>query len=82
MKVISRGILPEEQLYRTSCSNCKSILEYQKKEAQIITDRNEVCYVLVCPVCSHSIYISSQALIPSTSTTYDTDFRDRPYSPK
>ena len=81
MKVISRGSLPEDQLYRTSCSNCKSVLEYQKKEASIVTDRNEVSYVLVCPVCSHSIYISSQALIPST-TTYDTDFRDRPYNPK
>lgn len=82
MKVISRGILPEEQLYRTCCYNCKSILEYQKKEARIVTDRNEVSYVLVCPVCSHSIYISSQALITSTTTTYDTDFRDRPYNPK
>lgn len=58
MKVISRGSLPEDQLYRTSCSNCKSVLEYQKKEARIVTDRNEIVYIIVCPVCSKDIVLS------------------------
>lgn len=80
MKVISRGKIPEEQLYRTSCQNCKSILEFHKHETQVLTDRNDVVYILVCPVCSKDIVLS--VLKPVVSIVENTDFRDRPYSPK
>lgn len=79
MKVISRGTPPELQTYTTSCGKCRSILEFQKNEARVISDRNDICYVLACPVCSNEIWIASQALKPVTQST---DFRDQPYEPK
>ena len=51
MKVISKGTLPELQLFRTSCSNCHSVLEFQKNEAIVMSDRNETVYVIDCPIC-------------------------------
>lgn len=79
MKVISKGILPELQLFRANCSRCHSILEFQKSEAQVKIDRNETVYVLKCPVCQNEIWIASQALRPVVQST---DFRDQPYQPK
>ncbi len=64
MKVISKGTLPELQLFRTSCSNCHSVLEFQKNEARVMSDRNETVYVIDCPICRKEIWSSSQALKP------------------
>lgn len=84
MKVISRGIPPESQKYTTTCRDCHSVLEFQKKEARIVDDRNETVYVLNCPVCRNDIWIASQALRPvqTLRPIQDTDFRDRPSEPK
>lgn len=79
MKVVSRGIPPDSQEYTATCSSCRSVLEFKKKEARIVHDRNEICYVLGCPVCRKELWISSQALKPITQST---DFRDQPYEPK
>lgn len=62
MKVISQGTPPELQTYTTSCGKCHSVLEFQKHEAKVTTDRNETVYVLNCPVCRNDIWIASQAL--------------------
>lgn len=79
MKVISRGVPPQNQTYTTTCRDCHSVLEFQKNEARVESDRNDICYVLTCPVCRKEIWIASQALRP---VTQNTDFRDQPYSPK
>lgn len=79
MKVVSRGIPPELQQYTTTCSNCRSVLEFQKNEARMVNDRNETVYVLNCPVCRNDIWIASQALKP---VMQGTDFRDQPFQPK
>ncbi|WP_312969717.1 hypothetical protein [Acinetobacter gerneri] len=79
MKVVSRGIPPELQTYTASCGKCHSVLEFQKSEAQVKTDRNETVYVLKCPVCRNEIWIASHALRPVVQST---DFRDQPYQPK
>ena len=79
MKVVSRGILPEKINYTVTCRKCVSVLEFQKSDARIVNDRNDMCYVLKCPVCSGEIWISSTALRPVVQST---DFRDQPYQPK
>ena len=79
MKVISRGIPPQNQTYTTTCRDCHSVLEFQKNEARMMSDRNETIYVITCPVCSKEIWIASQALRPVVQST---DFRDQPYEPK
>lgn len=84
MKVVSRGIPPELQQYTTTCSNCRSVLEFQKNEARVMSDRNETVYVLNCPVCRNDIWIASQALRPMQilRSIQETDFRDRTSEPK
>lgn len=62
MKIISQGTSPELQAYTTSCSKCHSVLEFQKNEARVMSDRNETVYVLNCPVCRNDIWIASHAL--------------------
>ena len=79
MKVVSRGILPENTNYTVTCRKCVSVLEFQKSDARIVNDRNDMCYVLKCPVCSNEIWISSTALRPVIQST---DFRDQPYEPE
>ena len=79
MKVISRGTQPELQTYTTTCGKCHSVLEFQKNEVQVKSDRNETVYVLSCPVCRNEIWITSQALKP---VMQGTDFRDQPFQPK
>ena len=84
MKVISRGIPPQNQTYTTTCRDCHSVLEFQKNEARMMSDRNETIYVITCPVCSKKIWIASQALRPAQAlrAIQETDFRDRPFEPK
>ena len=55
------------------------MLEFQKNEARMMSDRNETIYVITCSVCSKEIWIASQALRPVVQST---DFRDQPYEPK
>ncbi|WP_228714918.1 hypothetical protein [Acinetobacter pullicarnis] len=62
MKVISRGIQSELQTYTASCGKCDSVLEFQKNEARVTSDRNETIYVVNCPVCRNDIWIASHAL--------------------
>lgn len=52
MKIIKRGTLPEERVYRVTCSNCKSELEYTKEDVKL--DFREGDYI-VCPVCEKFI---------------------------
>ena len=85
MKVINRGVPPENQTYTTTCGKCYSVLEFQKNEAQVKVDRNETVYVLNCPVCHNEIWIASQALkLKSTEQRVDPnkgwdDVRDAMY---
>ena len=79
MKIISRGTPPELQAYTTSCGKCHSVLEFQKNEARVMSDRNETVYVLNCLVCRNDIWIASQALRP---VVQNTDFRDQLFQPK
>lgn len=84
MKVVSRGIPPDSQEYTATCSSCRSVLEFKKNEARVTSDRNEMVYVLICPVCNKEMWLSSQALRPAQDLNriQGADFRDRPFNPK
>ncbi len=57
MKVISRGILPEDEEYTASCSHCKSVLQFLKKEVRCEnTQREGISAIFKCPVCSKETY--------------------------
>lgn len=57
MKVIKKGALAGDSIYRTTCSNCKSELEFQRKEAKYHFDQRDGDFLEVkCPVCGHPAY--------------------------
>ncbi len=61
MKILQRGNLPSEATYIVSCRNCQSVLEYTRKEARVVSDRNETCYVIECPVCKKEIWTTDKS---------------------
>jgi len=56
MKVIHKGILPEEIVLRANCTNCHSIFEFTRKEAKIQYDQRDGEWGQVdCPVCKKKV---------------------------
>lgn len=52
MKVITRGVLPSEQIHRITCSTCNSELEFTRAEGTITRDQRDGDFITVtCPVC-------------------------------
>lgn len=56
VKVIKRGILPEETVHEITCQNCKSDLEFKESEARISSYLNEINLVINCPVCKRELW--------------------------
>lgn len=56
MKIITRGIPPEEKLYRSLCIYCKTVFQYIAKEAKLVSDQREGDYLsIACPVCNQPV---------------------------
>ena len=56
VKVISKGIPPEEKPIRLICDHCKSELEFLMKEAKIHYDQRDGNFFSIeCPVCGFVI---------------------------
>ena len=60
IKVLSRGTLPDQIIYQSTCSNCRSELEFNKSDTHASTERNETFYSLTCPVCKKLMWLSSE----------------------
>lgn len=57
MKIIQRGVLPKDKVYRTTCVNCKTIFEFSDYEATKMFDQRDGDYlIVVCPVCEQKCY--------------------------
>ena len=57
MKIIHRGTIPGERVYKSTCTNCKTVCEYLLKEATIVYDQRDGNYVTIaCPVCDQTCY--------------------------
>jgi hypothetical protein len=66
MKIITRGIVPEEKAYTAQCNNCKSVLEYNDKDVDktknIYRTYQGLMYkvpvkTILCPVCNRNIIL-------------------------
>ena len=58
MKIIKRGIVPKETVYRATCSDCTSLLEFGTSDLKVAGSQyNERIYSFVCPVCGEKKYI-------------------------
>ena len=52
MQILYKGIPPKEVRYQSTCSNCKSVLQYRKEEVKYEgSHRNGTYYSYTCPVC-------------------------------
>jgi hypothetical protein len=57
MKIIKRGIPPEEVVWKATCHRCKSELEAKRNELQVEWDQREQGELgrADCPVCKNPI---------------------------
>jgi hypothetical protein len=59
MKVIVRGKLPEEKVYRATCRHCRTTIEFQRKEAKYNSDLRDGDFLsIACPTCTRPIITS------------------------
>jgi RNase P subunit RPR2 len=61
MKILKRGTPPipdSEKVHKGTCHNCKTVIEFQQKEAKLYDDeRGNGSYLTIdCPVCNKTIY--------------------------
>lgn len=60
MKIIKKGLVPEELPVQVTCNHCRSILEFLITEARFTSDqRDGDFYTINCPVCHHDINIQA-----------------------
>lgn len=66
MKIITRGIAPEEKTYPAQCDNCNSVLEYNDKDIDSTRWKYETSQgreykvpvkTILCPVCNRNIIL-------------------------
>ena len=59
MKILKLGTPPAERVYRVTCDQCKSELEFLEKEAKFNFDQRDGNFLsLNCPVCEGRITYS------------------------
>ena len=61
MRIIKVGQIPEEKMYEKTCFNCKTVFEFQGKEAvkhYALNVLDADCYMIHCPHCNELCYIT------------------------
>lgn len=57
MKIIERGVFPEDREWKAICGHCRTRFECFEKEGQVELDQRDGNYLKVaCPVCSRLCY--------------------------
>lgn len=57
MKIIIQGRLPEDRIFRSTCTHCRTVYEYNRMEANFVSNaRNEDYLVTNCPLCDNKVY--------------------------
>lgn len=56
MKMIFKGKVPEEEVYRTTCYHCRSVYEYKAKEVKRVNDQRDGDYFTFdCQLCGKQL---------------------------
>lgn len=72
MKIIKRGVPPQENTYRFSCSICKSVLECKEREMCYKSDiRNQEWWDVLCPVCNHMCFVYESNRVKNSASAED-----------
>lgn len=56
MKIIKRGVLPEDIIWQGKCCRCKTIAEEKQSELEVVHDRDGSFAWHICPVCKTGPY--------------------------
>lgn len=60
MKIIKKGMLPAERVYRETCAACGTVFEFTEKEAKVCHDQRDGSYLYIdCPLCSATRYLTA-----------------------
>jgi hypothetical protein len=71
VEIISRGVLPSEKTYETTCPNCGTWLRLNRGEDKFTSDNRDGDFLTIsCPVCNVPVY--TQANQPSPPPPSDT----------
>lgn len=66
VKILKRGKLPSERLFRCECRQCNTQFEFEAKEAQRDNDPREgTFYRIPCPLCSYMVYVYPKDVVVS-----------------
>lgn len=58
MKIIKRGEIPEERVFRFECQHCHTVAEATAKEGRFSSDqRDGDARVFKCPVCDRDVWV-------------------------
>lgn len=58
MKIIKQGIDPKTLVYKGSCNNCSTEVEFDRSEGKVTYDQRDGDYISVeCPTCKHKINV-------------------------
>lgn len=61
IKIIKRGALPEEQVYKILCTYCKSELEGTTRDGKVTYDQRDGIYLTIkCTVCTKDVCVDIQ----------------------
>ncbi len=61
MKILKRGLPPEERSIKASCNNCKTVVSFKPLEAQYVPDQRDGDYLRIgCPVCNRFITVAAK----------------------
>lgn len=53
IKIIHRGVKPDELPIQVSCRSCSTLFEFHQTDARVVFDqRDGDYYSIACPVCS------------------------------
>lgn len=68
IRIVQRGVLPEEKIYRGTCSYCKTIFTFNGSDGTLRSDQREGDYYeITCPVCFHTTLSSATPVKSQTS---------------
>lgn len=54
IKILKRGNI-EKSVFKTTCSSCKSLLEYEIEDIKRVEDLDIDSFYIECPVCGNFI---------------------------
>lgn len=56
MKIIKKGIIPEDIEVEKTCKHCKTVFSAKKKEFTYVSYPRDSAYTICCPVCNTLLY--------------------------